>query len=93
LSERTVVPATERRSGSHGEAADGAVTAGQQGHGRGGEQAGQPADGRGGEEAVGGLVDQVGGQQYGPGMLGVVGEQPVVEQLAGRLASATSGST
>jgi hypothetical protein len=34
-------------------------------------------------EQAGYLVDQVGGQQHGPGMLGIIGEQPVVEQLAG----------
>jgi hypothetical protein len=33
---------------------------------------------------AGGLVDQVSRQQHGPGMFGVVGEQPVVEQLPGQ---------
>jgi hypothetical protein len=34
-------------------------------------------------QQAGGLVDQVGGEQYGPRVVGVLGQQPVVEQLPG----------
>ncbi len=42
-------------------------------------------------QQVGDLVDQVGGQHHRPGVIGEVGEQPVVEQLPGDCVQAGVG--